>query len=132
MSCSDLSRHASQKGIYFALLGVPKVVESPAKPDVVRFGVYEFKSATKELRRGGMRVHLEGQPIAILKMLLERPGELVGREELQKELWPGDTFVDFEHSLNAAVKRLRSALHRDTGTPRVPFHCAGEWQRTWQ
>jgi TolB-like protein/DNA-binding winged helix-turn-helix (wHTH) protein/Flp pilus assembly protein TadD len=93
-------------------------VESPAKPTIVRFGVYEFKSDTKELRRGGMRVHLEGQPIAILKMLLERPGELVGREELQKELWPGDTFVDFEHSLNAAVKRLRSALNDSADHPR--------------
>lgn len=93
-------------------------MESPTKPSVVRFGVYEFKSDTQELRRGGMRVRLEGQPVAILKMLLERPGELVRREELQKELWPADTFVDFEHSLNAAVKRLRSALNDSADHPR--------------
>jgi len=97
---------------------VLKAVESPTKPSVVRFGVYEFKSDTQELRRGGMRVRLEGQPVAILKMLLERPGELVRREELQKELWPADTFVDFEHSLNAAVKRLRSALNDSADHPR--------------
>jgi len=64
-----------------------------------------------------MRVRLEGQPVAILKMLLDRPGELVRREELQKELWPADTFVDFEHSLNAAVKRLRAALNDSADHP---------------
>ncbi len=58
-----------------------------------------------------MRVRLEGQPLTILELLLERPGELVTREELQRKLWPEDTFVDFEHSLNAAVKRLRAALN---------------------
>jgi TolB-like protein/tetratricopeptide (TPR) repeat protein/DNA-binding winged helix-turn-helix (wHTH) protein len=65
-----------------------------------------------------MRVHLEGQPLAILKMLLARPGELITREELLKELWPRDTFVDFEHSLNAAVKRLRAALNDSADHPR--------------
>jgi TolB-like protein/DNA-binding winged helix-turn-helix (wHTH) protein/Flp pilus assembly protein TadD len=97
---------------------VLKAVETSTKPSVARFGIYEFKSDTKELRRGGMRVRLEGQPAAILKMLLDRPGELVRREELQKELWPEDTFVDFEHSLNAAVKRLRSALNDSADHPR--------------
>ena len=86
-------------------------MSSPAKSNVVRFGIYEFEPHAKELRRGGLRVHLDGQPIAILKMLLDRPGELVTREELQKDLWPEDIFVDFEHSLNAAVKRLRAALN---------------------
>jgi TolB-like protein/Flp pilus assembly protein TadD len=65
-----------------------------------------------------MRVRLEGQPVAILEVLLERPGELVTREELQKKLWPGDTFVDFEHSLNAAVKRLRAGLNDSAEHPR--------------
>jgi len=95
-----------------------KAVASPARPNVVRFGIYEFESHAKELRKGGMRVRLEGQPLAILKMLLDRPGELVTREELQKELWPADTFVDFEHSLNAAVKRLRAALNDSAEHPR--------------
>jgi TolB-like protein/Flp pilus assembly protein TadD len=65
-----------------------------------------------------MRVRLEGQPVAILKMLLDRRGELVTREELQKKLWPGETFVDFEHSLNAAVKRLRAGLNDSADHPR--------------
>jgi TolB-like protein/DNA-binding winged helix-turn-helix (wHTH) protein/Flp pilus assembly protein TadD len=65
-----------------------------------------------------MRVRLEGQPLAILEMLLDRPGELVTREELQNKLWPGDTFVDFEHSLNAAVKRLRATLSDSADQPR--------------
>ena len=85
---------------------------------VVRFGQYEFEPYAGELRREGIRVRLEGQPLAILKMLLERPGELITREELQKKLWTGDTFVDFEHSLNAAVKRLRAALNDSADHPR--------------
>ncbi|MBV9342769.1 MAG: winged helix-turn-helix domain-containing protein [Acidobacteria bacterium] len=93
-------------------------VASQVKLNVVRFGVYEFAPDTRELWRQGIRVRLEGQPVAILKMLLDRRGELVTREELQKELWPQDTFVDFEHSLNAAVKRLRAALHDSADQPR--------------
>src|SRR6266702_8819253 len=104
-------------GIYFALPGVVEIVASPAKSQVVRFGTYEFEPRAKELYRGGLRVRLEGQPVAILKMLLDRPGELVTREELQKELWPADTFDDFEYSLNAAVKRLRAALNDSAENP---------------
>ena len=84
---------------------------------VVRFGGYEFNPRAGELRRDGLRIRLEGQPVAVLKMLLDHPGELVTREELQKELWPADTFVDFEHSLNAAVKRLRAALNDSADHP---------------
>ena len=104
--------------IYFGLAGSPKQVSTQAKPNVVRFSVYEFAPYTQELRKGGIRIRLEGQPVAILQMLLERPGELVTREELQKKLWPTDTFVDFEHSLNAAVKRLRAALNDSADRPR--------------
>jgi TolB-like protein/DNA-binding winged helix-turn-helix (wHTH) protein/Flp pilus assembly protein TadD len=93
-------------------------VASPAKPNVVSFGAYQFNPYSGELRKEGMRVRLEGQPLAILQVLLERPGELVTREELKKKLWPGDTFVDFEHSLNAAVKRLRAALSDSADQPR--------------
>jgi TolB-like protein/DNA-binding winged helix-turn-helix (wHTH) protein len=93
-------------------------VTTQAKPNIVRFGVYEFAFDTQELRKAGIRIRLEGQPLAILQMLLERPGELVTREELQKKLWPTDTFVDFEHSLNAAVKRLRAALNDSADQPR--------------
>jgi TolB-like protein/DNA-binding winged helix-turn-helix (wHTH) protein/Flp pilus assembly protein TadD len=93
-------------------------VASPTKPNIVSFGAYEFNPNSRELRREGMRVRLEGQPLAILEVLLERPGELVTREELQKRLWPEDTFVDFEHSLNAAVKRLRAGLNDSADQPR--------------
>ncbi len=87
-------------------------------PVALRFGVYEFEPGSGELRKHGVRVKLEGQPIAVLAILLERPGELITREELEKRLWPADTFVDFEHSLNAAVRRLRAALNDSAGTPR--------------
>ena len=91
---------------------------SPAKPNLLSFGAYEFNPSSKELRKEGVRVRLEGQPLAILEILLGRPGQLVTREELQKKLWPADTFVDFEHSLNAAVKRLRSGLNDSVDQPR--------------
>ena len=101
---------APRNRVYFGLIGAPKRVTTEAKPNVVRFGVYEFARHRQELRKAGIRIRLEGQPLAILQMLLERPGELVTREELQKNLWPADTFVDFDHSLNTAVMKLREAL----------------------
>jgi Tol biopolymer transport system component/DNA-binding winged helix-turn-helix (wHTH) protein len=83
----------------------------PTRPaPVVRFGPFELDVRAGELRKDGARVNLQGQPIQVLARLLERPGEMVTREELRQALWPGDTFVDFEHGLNAAVKRLRAAL----------------------
>jgi DNA-binding winged helix-turn-helix (wHTH) protein len=72
----------------------------------------------RELRRGNTRVSLNGQPLEILRVLLERPGEVVERAELFRRLWPNGTFVDFEHSLNAAIKRLRAALGDDPHNPR--------------
>ena len=83
-----------------------------------RFGSFEFDPQTRELRKQGLRVRLEGQPAAILAFLLERPNELVTREELQKKLWLGDTYVDFEQSLNAAIRRLRLALGDAADSPR--------------
>ena len=85
---------------------------------LIRFGLFEFDQRSGELRKQGLKVRLQGQPVEILSMLLARPGELVTREELQKKLWPGDTFVDFDPSLNAAMKRLRSALGDSAETPR--------------
>ena len=84
----------------------------------LRFGVFEYDPAAGELRKQGRKIKLHGQPIEILRLLLDRPGEAVTREELQRKLWPADTFVDFEHSLNAAVKRLRDALDDSAETPR--------------
>src|SRR3984957_10530969 len=82
-----------------------------------RFGVYELDLRAGELRRNGMRVKLQEQPFQVLTQLLEKPGEVVTREELQKRLWPADTFVDFDHSLNAAIRRLRDALGDSAENP---------------
>jgi cholera toxin transcriptional activator len=75
-----------------------------------RFGVFEADSTTGELRRQGLRVKLHSQPLQILFMMLERPGELLTREEICRELWPDGTFVDYEHGVNSAVNRIREAL----------------------
>src|SRR5438034_4793311 len=83
-----------------------------------RFDTFEFDRRALELRRGGVKIKLEGQPLRILGMLVERPGELVTREDLRKQLWPGNTIVDFEHSINAAMKRLREALGDSVETSR--------------
>jgi len=77
---------------------------------LIRFGVYELKKDTGELRKQGIKVRLQGKPVQLLQALLERPGEVVTREELQKRLWPADTVVDFESGLNTAANRLRLAL----------------------
>ena len=78
---------------------------------VLRFGVFQVNLAARELRKHGVRVRLPGQPFCILSMLLEKPGEIVTREEMRQRLWTSDTFVDFEHSLNSAIKKLRAALN---------------------
>ncbi|HUK24148.1 MAG TPA: winged helix-turn-helix domain-containing protein [Terriglobales bacterium] len=85
---------------------------------IVRFGVYEVDLATGELRRQGARVRLQEQPFQVLALLLERPGEVVTREELRQKLWAADTFVDFDHSLNTAVNKLREALRDSAASPR--------------
>src|ERR1700746_138459 len=84
----------------------------------VRFGVYEADLATGELRKNGTLIRLQEQPFQILAMLLERPGELVTREEVRTTLWAADTFVDFDHSLNTAVNKIREALSDSASNPR--------------
>lgn len=86
-------------------------------PSPVRFGSFELDVRSGELCRGGERLKVPIQSIEILKALLERPGQLVTRDELRARLWPADTFVDFEHGLNAAVRRLREALGDSADTP---------------
>ncbi len=87
-------------------------------PRTIRFGVFELDVRSAELRKQGRKIRLEGQPVHILICLLENPGELVTREELHRRLWPADTYVNFEHGLNAAVKRLRRALDDSADNPR--------------
>ncbi len=84
---------------------------------IIRFSTFEVNLHTGELRQRGQKVKLQEQPFQVLAALLERPGELVTREELRSKLWPADTFVDFDHSLNAAIKRLRDAFGESAETP---------------
>ena len=84
----------------------------------VRFGVFEMDFETGELRKHGMQVRLQKQPFQVLTVLLEHAGEVVSREELQKELWAADTFVDFDHGLNKAINKIREALGDSAESPR--------------
>ena len=91
--------------------------QPPGKTNI-RFGVFEVNLRVGELRKDGHKIKLQGQPFQVLALLLERPGELVTREDLRVRLWPADTFVDFDHGLNAAIKRLRDALGDAAENPR--------------
>jgi len=93
---------------------------SPSSPPkaIYRFGAYELDSRTGELRKNGMRIRCQEQPLQVLVSLLERPGELLTREELRQRVWPEDTFVDFDHALTTAVKKIRLALNDDADAPR--------------
>src|SRR5579872_5470686 len=86
-------------------------------PETRRFGVFELDLRAGELRRNGVKIKLQEQPFQVLALLLEYPGEVVTREEVRKRLWPADTFVDFDHSLNAAIRRLRDALGDSAENP---------------
>src|SRR5215471_5713570 len=96
------------------------LVGTPTGNDVSptrRFGVFELDLREGELRRNGIRVKLQEQPFQVLAELVERPGQVVTREDLRNRLWPADTYVDFDHSLNAAIRRLRDALGDSAENP---------------
>jgi TolB-like protein/DNA-binding winged helix-turn-helix (wHTH) protein/Flp pilus assembly protein TadD len=84
----------------------------------LRFGAFEIDTCAGELRKHGLRIRLQEQPFQVLAVLLEHPGEIVTREELQKGLWPADTFVDFDHGLNKAISKIREALNDSAESPR--------------
>src|SRR5579859_1043541 len=88
------------------------------RTSIIRFGDFQLNLQSGELHKHGIRLRLPGQSLTILASLLERQGEIVTREELRRTLWPEDTFVDFEHSVNSAVKRLREALNDSADNPR--------------
>jgi TolB-like protein/DNA-binding winged helix-turn-helix (wHTH) protein/Flp pilus assembly protein TadD len=92
--------------------------EAPKLRRRLRFGVFDLDLQAGELRKHGLRIRLQEQPFEVLAMLLERPGEVVTREELQKKLWPADTFVDFNHGLNKAINKVREALSDSAESPR--------------
>src|SRR5712691_2418450 len=95
----------------------------------IRFGVFEISPRTSELRKHGLKVKLGQQAFKLLLLLLERRGETRTREELRQQLWPSNTFVDFEHSLNKAMHLLRQALGDSASNPRYIETIAGQGYR---
>jgi cholera toxin transcriptional activator len=91
---------------------------SSGERKIFRFGVFEADTDSRELRKAGMRLKLQEQPFQVLLLLLERPGEVVTREEIRQKLWPSDTFVDFDHSLNTIINKIREALNDAAANPR--------------
>lgn len=85
---------------------------------VIRFGLFEADLHSGELHKDGIRIHLQEQPFQVLTVLLQHAGELVTREQLRQQVWPQDTFVEFDHALNTAIKKIRAALCDDPATPR--------------
>jgi len=93
--------------------------QTPSQDHLFHFGLFELDGRTGELRKAGKKgPRLQGQPLEVLLQLLGHPGELVTREELRQRLWPADTFVDYDHSLNTAVNKLREALNDSAENPR--------------
>ncbi len=87
-------------------------------PEILRFGSFEVDLRAREVRRQGVRVKLQDQPFHVLTVLLQRPGDVVTREELRNQNWSPDTFVDFDNSLNTAINKLREALGDSADNPR--------------
>src|SRR5437870_10429035 len=87
-------------------------------PSVLRFGTFEVDVRAGEVRKQGVRIKLQEQPFHVLTILLQRSGEVVTREELRSQIWPADTFVDFDNSLNTAINKLREALGDSADNPR--------------
>jgi cholera toxin transcriptional activator len=90
----------------------------PEPSRIARFGIFEVDLQARELRKAGLKIRLHDQPFQVLAALIERPGEVVTREELRKKIWPGGTFVDFDSGLNTAVNKLREALGDSAENPR--------------
>src|SRR6201998_1030838 len=98
---------------------VKSPMQSPSSgTEPVRVGLFEVDLRAGELRRQGVKLKLQEQPFQILAMLLANPGQVVTREQLRSKLWPVDTFVDFDHSLNKAINKLREALGDSAERPR--------------
>src|SRR6266568_4290414 len=95
-----------------------KMAPEAQAPSILRFGVFEVDLRSRELRKQGVRIKLQEQPFHVLTVLLQRPGEVVTREELRSQNWPADTFVDFDNSLNTAINKLREALGDSADNPR--------------
>src|SRR5205807_1801173 len=90
---------------------------APAQPGLWRFGIFELDETARQLRRGGLLIHLPPQPVQILRLLLANAGHVVDREQIRREVW-ADVAVDFDRSLNVAIAQIRSALNDDAASPR--------------
>src|ERR1700683_3323458 len=113
------------RGVWFPPWGDAKIPGShrlaggmAKQTQIYRFADFEVDVRARQLRKHGTKIKLHGQPFQMLLMLLDPAGEVVSRERMQEKLWPADTFVDFEHSLNTAIKRLRQALNDSATEPR--------------
>jgi len=98
--------------------GTVREEKEPRQDRALRFGAFQVNPAARELRKDGVLIHLPPQLFHILSMLLDKPGEIVTREEIRQRLWAPGTFVDFEHNLNSAMKKVRTALGDSGQTPR--------------
>src|ERR1700680_4218535 len=85
-------------------------METPRSTSIVRFGTYEVSLQSGEVRKAGVRIRIQQQPLKLLEILLERPGEVVTREELRNRMWPNESFGDFDQAVNVAIAKLRAAL----------------------
>src|SRR3954471_18187632 len=101
-----------------ANIGRPQMLNEPKSRRVVRFGTFEVDVVSREIRKSGLKLKVHEQTFQVLCVLLERPGDIVTREELRQRLWPGDTFVDFDQGINTAIKKLREVLGESADNPR--------------
>jgi cholera toxin transcriptional activator len=119
---ADIVRSAGSLAVGATLRVVGRRFSMPAfqgnASRIARFGVFELDLAAGELRKNGVKLRLQEQPFQVLALLLERAGDVVTREELRQKLWSADTFVDFDHSLNTAVNKLREVLGDSASSPR--------------
>src|SRR5215467_10350241 len=114
LSCSSLAEEAVPH-----LLPIASRMPAPAyTPEVLRFGVFELELQNLELRKRGVKIKLQVQPLKVLRLLLDHPGQIVAREQLRSHIWPSNTFVEFDHGLYSAMARLREALGDSAESPR--------------
>src|SRR6476646_2311470 len=109
------SRECGGRMLDFPKNGVPQVQNGT---HTVRFGAFEADRHSGEVRKSGIRIKLQEQPFKVLQVLLEHPGDLVTREELQSRIWPEESFGDFDHAVNVAIGKLRTALGDSADNPR--------------
>src|SRR5580700_994272 len=100
------------------MMGSHEMGDKELANELIRFGVFEVDPRSGEMRKSGLRIKLQDQPFKVLLALLERPGEVVSREELKVRIWPNDSFGDFDHAVNVAVAKLRTALADSADGPR--------------